>query len=155
MDGIKIYSVCIVFNVEASDDEEALAMFLAMLAGGSGGGGGEMKGGESEAEFDEESGKLKIRATGVIFPFLVHEIIKGLYEIVSLQGFTKSKEQNQATVAATDRLEYEPEDFAFGTHIQEALGNNNTKYSCRNLNNAIKKYGQNNFTLQLLYNCNL
>jgi hypothetical protein len=102
-------------------DEEALAMFLAMLAGGSGGGGGEMKGGESEAEFDEESGKLKIRATGVIFPFLVHEIIKGLYEIVSLQGFTKSKEQNQATVAATDRLEYEPEDFAFGTHIQEAL----------------------------------
>jgi hypothetical protein len=102
-------------------DEEALAMFLAMLAGGSGGGGGEMKGGESEAEFDEESGKLKIRATGIIFPFLVHEIIKGLYEIVSLQGFTKSKEQNQATVSATDRLEYEPEDFAFGTHIQEAL----------------------------------
>ena len=43
----------------------------------------------------------------------------------------------------------------FNTHIQEALGNNNTKYSCRNLNNAIKKYGPNNFTLQLLYNCNL
>jgi hypothetical protein len=99
-------------------DEEAIAMFLAMLAGGAGGGD---KGGESEAEFDEEEGKLKIRATGLIFPFLVHEIIKGLYEIVSLQGFTKSKEQNQATVAATDKLEYEPEDFAFGTHIQEAL----------------------------------
>jgi hypothetical protein len=99
-------------------DEEAIAMFLAMLAGGAGGGD---KGGESEAEFDEEEGKLKIRATGIIFPFLVHEIIKGLYEIVSLQGFTKSKEQNQATVAATDKLEYEPEDFAFGTHIQEAL----------------------------------
>jgi hypothetical protein len=98
-------------------DEEAIAMFLAMLAGGAGGGG---KGGESEAEFDEE-GKLKIRATGIIFPFLVHEIIKGLYEIVSLQGFTKSKEQNQATVAATDKLEDEPEDCAFGTHIQEAL----------------------------------
>jgi hypothetical protein len=99
-------------------DEEAIAMFLAMLAGGAGGGD---KGGESEAEFDEEEGKLKIRATGIIFPFLVHEIIKGLYEIVSLQGFTKSKEQNQATVAATDKLEYEPEDFSVGTHIQEAL----------------------------------
>jgi len=99
-------------------DEEALAMFLAMLAMGAGGG---KTGGESEAEFDEEEGKLKIRATGLIFPFLVHEIIKGLYEIVSLQGFTKSKEVNQATVAATDKLEYEPEDFAFGTHIQEAL----------------------------------
>jgi hypothetical protein len=99
-------------------DEEALAMFLAMLAGGA---GGEAQGGESEAEFDEEEGKLKIRATGLIFPFLIHEIIKGLYEIVSLQGFTKSKEQNQATVAAADQLGYEPEDFAFGTHIQEAL----------------------------------
>jgi hypothetical protein len=99
-------------------DEEALAMFLAMLAGG---GGGEAQGGESEAEFDEEEGKLKIRATGLIFPFLIHEIIKGLYEIVSLQGFTKSKEQNQATVDAADGLEYEPEDFSVGTHIQEAL----------------------------------
>jgi len=99
-------------------DEEALAMFLAMLAMGAGGG---KSGGESEAEFDEEDGKLKIRAAGLIFPFLVHEIIKGLYEIVSLQGFTKSKEVNQATVASADKLEYEPEDFAFGTHIQEAL----------------------------------
>jgi hypothetical protein len=99
-------------------DEEALAMFLALLAGG---GGGEAQGGESEAEFDEEEGKLKIRATGLIFPFLIHEIIKGLYEIVSLQGFTKSKEQNQATVDAADGLEYEPEDFSVGTHIQEAL----------------------------------
>ena len=34
----------------------------------------------------------------------------------------------------------------FNTHIHEALGKNTTKYSCRNLNNAIKKYGQNNFT---------
>jgi hypothetical protein len=112
-------------------DEEALAMFLAMLAGGAGGGD---KGGESEAEFDEEEGKLKIRATGLIFPFLIHEIIKGLYEIVSLQGFTKSKEINQATVSSTDKLEYEPEDFAFGTHIQEAL---EKLYSEANIRNKI------------------
>jgi hypothetical protein len=112
-------------------DEEALAMFLAMLAGGAGGGS---KGGESEAEFNEEEGKLKIRATGLIFPFLIHEIIKGLYEIVSLQGFTKSKEINQATVSATDKLEYEPEDFAFGTHIQEEL---EKLYSEANVRNKI------------------
>ena len=43
----------------------------------------------------------------------------------------------------------------FKTHIQEALGKNNTKYSCRYLNNAIKKHGQHNFISQLLYNCNL
>jgi hypothetical protein len=96
-------------------DEQALAMFLAMLAGG-----GEQKGGMAEAEYNEEEGKLKIKATGLIFPFLVHEIIKGLYEIVSLQGFTKNKKTNQA-VADTDKLEYEPEDSAFGPHIQEML----------------------------------
>jgi hypothetical protein len=43
----------------------------------------------------------------------------------------------------------------FITHLQEALGNNNTKYSCRNLNNAIKKYGKDNFILQILHNCSL
>ena len=101
-------------------DEQALAMFMAMMAGGNGGGGGEQKGGESEAEFDDD-GSIKIRATGLIFPFLIHEIIKGLYEIASIQGFTKSKEVNAATAAAADKLEYEPEDFAVGTHIQESL----------------------------------
>ena len=110
-------------------DEEALAMFLAMLAGGSGGGD---KGGESEAEFDKEEGKLKIRATGIIFPFLIHEIIKGLYEIVSLQGFTKSKKTNQAVADTADKLEYEPEDFAFGTHIQEVLEKLYNEASIRN-----------------------
>jgi hypothetical protein len=101
-------------------DEQALAMFMAMMAGGNGGGGGEQKGGESEAEFDDD-GSIKIRATGLIFPFLIHEIIKGLYEIASIQGFTKSKEVNAATAAAADRLEYEPEDFAVGTHVEEVL----------------------------------
>jgi len=43
----------------------------------------------------------------------------------------------------------------FIKHLQEALGNNTTKYSCRNLNNAIKKYGKDKFTLQLLHNCSL
>jgi len=102
-------------------DEQALAMFLAMLAGG-GGGGGSAKGGESEAKFTED-GNLKIRAAGLIFPFLIHELIKGVMEIVSLKGFTKDLATNKAAVAAVDKLEYEPEDFAYGTHIEESLEN--------------------------------
>jgi len=43
----------------------------------------------------------------------------------------------------------------FRKHIQEALGNNTSKYCCRNLNNAIKKYGEKNFIVELLYNCKL
>jgi len=56
-------------------DKEAVAMLLAMLAGGD----MELEGGESEADFDDD-GNLKIRAAGLIFPFLIHEIVKGLYE---------------------------------------------------------------------------
>jgi len=43
----------------------------------------------------------------------------------------------------------------FRTHVYEALGNHTTKYRCRNLNNAIKKYGVENFTVQLVRNCNV
>ncbi len=101
-------------------DEEAIAMLLAMLAGNPGGGGASGKGGESEAEFDDE-GNLKIKAAGIIFPFLVHEIIKGLYEIISLQGFTKDVSTNTDVAAAADKLEHEPEDFGTGTHILNDL----------------------------------
>jgi hypothetical protein len=111
-------------------DKQALAMFLAMLAGGGGGGA---KGGESEAKFTED-GNLKIRAAGLIFPFLIHELIKGVMEIVSLKGFTKDLATNKAAVAAVDKLEYEPEDFAYGTHIEEALEN---LYKSINVNNKV------------------
>ena len=101
-------------------DEEAIAMLLAMLAGNQNQPQASAKGGESEADFDDD-GNLKIRAAGLIFPFLIHEIIKGLYEIVSLQGFTKDAITNQDIVAAADKLEHEPEDFGTGTHILSDL----------------------------------
>jgi hypothetical protein len=101
-------------------DEEAVAMLLAMLAGNQNQPQASGKGGESEADFDDD-GNLRIRAAGLIFPFLIHEIIKGLYEIVSLQGFTKDAMTNQDVVAAADKLEHEPEDFGTGTHILSDL----------------------------------
>jgi hypothetical protein len=85
------------------------------------------------ADFDDD-GNLKIRATGLIFPFLVHEIIKGLYEIISLQGFTKDASTNMDTVAAADKLEHEPEDFGTGTHILTDL---KALYNKANIRNKI------------------
>ena len=41
----------------------------------------------------------------------------------------------------------------FRAHVIDAFGNNNSKYGCRNLNRALKKYGSEKFTLQLLHNC--
>jgi hypothetical protein len=97
------------------DDENAIAMMLALLAQGQ-----KSQGGESEAEFDEETGTLTINATAICFPMLVHEIVKGLYEILSLQGFGTDAEQNKSIVGKVDQLAAEPNDMRFGKFIYDA-----------------------------------
>lgn len=42
----------------------------------------------------------------------------------------------------------------FNKHLQEALGNNKTKYSCKCLDESIRKYGSSNFTIVVLEICN-
>jgi len=98
------------------DDDEAIAMMMAMLSQNQG-----SQGGESEAEFDEETDTLTVRAKALIFPILIHEIIKGLYEIVSLQGFTGDKEKNKNIVKTVDKTTNEPEDLRYGKFIYDAL----------------------------------
>lgn len=99
------------------DDDNFVAMMLAMLAQKQ-----KVQGGESKAEFDEE-GNLKITARAINFPFLVHEIVKGLYEILSLQGFdpNKSKEHNQSIVNKVDKIDNEPEDMRYGKFIYDYI----------------------------------
>lgn len=98
------------------DDEEAIAMLLAMLASGQ-----KMQGGESEMEYDEENKQFVIKAKALCFPMLVHEIIKGLYEIVGTKGFGTDKEKNQAIVNAVDKVSNEPRDFQYGKFIYDAI----------------------------------
>jgi len=98
------------------DDENAIAMMLAALAQGQ-----KPQGGESEMEFDEETGQFVIKAKALCFPMLVHEIVKGLYEIVSTEGFGPDKEKNQAIVGAVDKLSNEPNDLRFGKFLYDAI----------------------------------
>jgi hypothetical protein len=98
------------------DDEEAIAMLLAALEQGQ-----SMEGGESEIEWDEESKQFVIKARALCFPMLVHEIIKGLYEIVGTEGFGSDKEKNQSIVNAVDKVSNEPNDFRFGKFIYDAI----------------------------------
>ena len=98
------------------DDEEAIAMLLAMLAAGQ-----KMEGGESEMEYDEENKQFVIKARAICFPMLVHEIVKGLYEIVGTKGFGPDREKNQAIVNAVDKIENEPRDFQYGKFIYDAI----------------------------------
>jgi len=98
------------------DDETAIAMLLAALEQNQ-----KMKGGESEIEWDEENKQFVIKAEALCFPMLVHEIVKGLYEIVGTEGFGSDKEKNQAIIGAVDKVSNEPNDFRFGKFIYDAI----------------------------------
>lgn len=65
--------------------------------------------------------QITIQARAICFPILVHEIIKGLYEILSLQGFQGDKQQNQDVVNKVDKLENEPHDLKYGKFIYDAI----------------------------------
>jgi hypothetical protein len=89
---------------------------LAMLAQGQ-----KMQGGESEMEYDEENEQFVIKARAICFPMLVHEIVKGLYEIVGTEGFGADKEKNKAIIGAVDKLSNEPRDLQYGKFIYDAI----------------------------------
>jgi hypothetical protein len=98
------------------DDENAIAMLLAMIAQQQ-----NMPGGSSEMVYDEDEEQFVIKARAICFPMLVHEIVKGLYEIVGTEGFGADKEKNQAIVNAVDKLSNEPNDLRFGKFIYDAV----------------------------------
>jgi hypothetical protein len=73
------------------------------------------------ALFESEQSNITIQARAINFPMLVHELIKGLYELISLQGFKGDKATNQAVVNKVDLLKHEPEDIKYGKFIYDAL----------------------------------
>ena len=91
-------------------------MLLAMIAQKQ-----NMPGGSSEMVYDEDEEQFVIKARAICFPMLVHEIVKGLYEIVGTEGFGSDKEKNQAIVGAVDKLSNEPRDFQYGKFIYDAI----------------------------------
>lgn len=98
------------------DDENAIAMLLAMMSQNASQGGG-----TSEMSYDEDNEQFVIHARAICFPMLVHEIVKGLYEIVGTQGFGKDVEKNKAVIGAVDKLSNEPRDLQYGKFIYDAL----------------------------------
>ena len=98
------------------DDEDAIAMMLSMLAQGQKQGGG-----SSEMIYDVENKQFVIKARALCFPMLLHEIIKGLYEIVGTEGFGLDSEKNKEIIDKVDTLQNEPEDFRYGKFIYDAI----------------------------------
>ena len=98
------------------DDDQTIAMMLAMLAQQK-----QMNGGEVDVAYNEEEDKFIIKAQALCFPILLQEIIKGLYEIISLEGFTSDSEKNKTIVKQVDKVSNEPEDIRYGKYIYDAI----------------------------------
>jgi len=98
------------------NDENIIALMMSQIEQGG------MEGeGQSEMVYDDETGKFTIIARATNFPVLVHEIVKGLYEITGTEGFGRNKEKNQAIVKAVDKAGNEPEDLQLGRYFEEAI----------------------------------
>ena len=70
--------------------------------------------------YDFEKEKWIIKARAIVFPVLILEIIKGMYEIIGLFGFN-DLERGEKTVAKVDKITAEPEDIAYGQLIAKNL----------------------------------
>lgn len=84
-----------------------------------GGGGEGTKAGKEEV--DPETEPPTVRARGVFFPVLVHELIKGTMEIIATQGLPDEKRQADMVMGVTDTLPMEIWDLRFGPYIWEKL----------------------------------
>jgi hypothetical protein len=76
---------------------------------------------DEEGEEGEETPDTVIKAFGLIFPILCHEIIKGLEEAKGRHGLPKDPELAQKVMGQTDTLENEPMQLRIGPEIVERI----------------------------------
>jgi len=87
------------------------AMTMAAAEGGEGVQGSE--------EIDETTDPPTIKAKGLFFPVLVHELIKGVYEVLGTQGLPDDPRSAEMVMGAEDTLPYEVWDLRLGPVIWE------------------------------------
>ena len=82
---------------------------------------------DADSDDDEEGGgesegpDTKIKAYGMIFPILTHEIIKGLEEAKGRHGLPQSPEMRQKVMGQVDTLANEPMQLRIGPEIYERV----------------------------------
>ena len=110
---LKLYGVTMSVNdmlYWVFDDETMLGML--------GGGGGGMAGSE---EIDTKTDPPTIKVRAAMFPVLVHELIKGVHELIATHGQPDDPAQAEMVMATTDTLENEFWDLRLGPVIWEKL----------------------------------
>src|SRR6056300_498683 len=86
---------------------------MVMNAAGSG------EGVQGSEEIDDTTDPPTIRAKGLFFPVLLHELIKGVYEVLGTQGLPDDPKAADMVMASQDTLPYEIWDLRLGPVIWE------------------------------------
>jgi len=68
-------------------------------------------------DVDDTTDPPTIRAKGLFFPVLIHELIKGVYEILGTQGLPDDPKAAEMVIGQTDTLPYEIWDLRLGPVI--------------------------------------
>jgi hypothetical protein len=74
---------------------------------------------QGSEEIDETTDPPTIRAKGLFFPVLIHELIKGVYEVLGTQGLPDDPRAAEMVMGAEDTLPYEVWDLRLGPVIWE------------------------------------
>ena len=74
---------------------------------------------QGSEEVDNTTDPPTIRAKGLFFPVLVHELIKGVYEVLGSQGLPDDPRAAEMVMSQTDTLPYEVWDLRLGPVIWE------------------------------------
>ncbi len=72
------------------------------------------------AKLDQEGGKPVVKARGIVFPVLIHELVKGLTELVSYGGLPKAGGMKKAVLKG-DTLDAETWDLLLGPEVWRNL----------------------------------
>ena len=80
------------------------------MEGMAGGGGGQM----GQSEVDEETDPPTVIGRAVTFPLLVHELVKGVYEVFGTHGLPDDPKQQEMILSAEDTLPAEIWDSRLG-----------------------------------------
>lgn len=77
---------------------------------------GAVNGGSCEVEYneDEEGIKPVIKAKAMVFPVLVHELCKGIMEVLSGHGLPTQENITEYVINKADFIQAEPDDMRFG-----------------------------------------
>jgi hypothetical protein len=97
------------YTVSQSLMEHAYWLFPDM-EGMAGGGGGQM----GQSEVDTETDPPTVKARAMTFPLLIHELVKGIYEIFGTHGLPDDPKQQEMIMSAEDTLPAEIWDSRLG-----------------------------------------